>query len=174
VDLRFAPPDLRRLDEVRADALCLPFFAGEKPLRGTGGLVDWRLRGQISKLRVRGRVDGHEGERVLVPGRPLTSFDKLFLLGLGKEEGFGAARAEQACRTLFAMLDDCRVRTAAIVLPGRSTGVLDAEPALESFLRASSGAHEQDEVIVVDDADTHRGLQLLLERERRKARAVSG
>ena len=173
MDLRFAPPDSRKLDEMRADALVLPFFAEERPLRGPAGLIDWRLRGQLSKLRIRGRLTGRVNEQVLVPGRPLTSFDKIFLLGLGPEAELTPALAESACRRILSMLGQCLVRSAVVVLPGRSTGKLSAEAALEIFLRASAGHREQDGITVLEDADLHRALLLTLERERRKARAAS-
>jgi hypothetical protein len=174
VELRFAPPDPRRLDELRADALVLPYFAEERPLRGAAGIVDWRLRGQLSKLRLRGRLTGAPRERVLVPGRPLTTFDKVFLFGLGPEAALDAAGAELACRGILEMLDACLVRSVVLVLPGRSTGKLTAEIALESFLRASAGAHEQDAATLIEEAEQHRALHLVIERERRKARAASG
>jgi hypothetical protein len=174
VDLKFVAPDLRRLDELRAEALCLPFFEDERPFRGTSGLLDWRLRGQLSKLRIRGRIRGRPGEHVLLPGRPLTSFDKVFLIGLGPKSAFDDARGELACKEIVEILDACRARTAAIVLPGRALGLTSAERALECFLRASHGPHEQDEVTLVDEPDEHRAMQMLLERERRKARAAEG
>ena len=173
MELRFVAPDLRRLDELRADALVLPFFAEERPLRGAAGLIDWRLRGQLSRLRLRGRLTGAAFQRVLVPGRPLTSFDKIFLVGLGKEDEMVPARAEQACRVILEVLDHVLARSAALVLPGRSTGKVAADAALEVFLRASAGPHEQDSVAVVEDAELHRALHLTLERERRKARAAT-
>lgn len=174
MELRFAAPDPRRLDELRADALVLPFFAEERPLRGPAGMIDWRLRGQLSKLRLAGRLRGTAFERVLVPGKPLTSFDKVFLVGMGPEAELTPERAEAGCRVVLEMLDRCLVRSAAIVLPGRSTGKLAAETALEVFLHASSGPHEQDSVTIVEDAELHRPLALTLERERRKARAAAG
>ncbi len=119
-------------------------------------------------------MHGHAGERVLLPGRPLTSFEKVFLLGLGARDGFDDARGEAACLEIVAVLDACRARTAAIVLPGRALGIVTPERALEWFLRASHGPHEQDEITLVDDPDAHRGMQMVLERERRKARAADG
>jgi hypothetical protein len=173
VDVAFAPPDLRRLDELRADALVLPFFDDERPLRGSASLIDWRLRGQLSRLRLRGRLTGRAFERVLVPGRPLTGFDKVFLLGLGPPDAMNATHAEAACRAVFELLDQSLSRTAALVLPGRSSGVIEASAALEAFLRASQSPHEQDHVVVIEDGDTHHTLSLVVERERRKARAAS-
>jgi hypothetical protein len=111
---------------------------------------------------------------VLLPGRPLTSFDKVFLVGLGLRAAFDDARGLAACVEMVAILDACRARTAAMVLPGRAHGIVTAERAIEWFLRASHGPHEQDEVTLVDDADAHRGMQAVLERERRKARAAEG
>ncbi|MFO0680775.1 MAG: M17 family peptidase N-terminal domain-containing protein [Sandaracinus sp.] len=173
MELRFATPDTRRLDELRADALVLPFFAEERPMRGAAGLIDYRLRGQLSRLRIRGRLSGDPRERVLVPGKPLTSFDKIFLVGLGAEAAMTPASAELACRSIVAMLDACLARSVAMVLPGRSTGRLEPEVALEALIRASLGEHEQDTVTVIEEAEAHRALTLTVERERRKARAAA-
>lgn len=174
MELRFATPDTRRLDELRADALVLPFFAEERPMRGAAGLVDYRLRGQLSRLRIRGRLRGETHERVLVPGKPLTTFDKIFLVGLGEEAAMTPVSAEAACRSILAMLDGCLARSVAMVLPGRSTARLGPDVALEALIRASLGTHEQDTITVLEEAEVHRTLQLTLERERRKARAAAG
>ena len=42
--------DLAKWDEADRDALVLPIFADERPLRGAAGLCDWRLNGRLSRL----------------------------------------------------------------------------------------------------------------------------
>ena len=52
--IHFALPELAQLDELRCEALALPFFSDERPLRGALGLVDWRLCGMVSSLIIEG------------------------------------------------------------------------------------------------------------------------
>lgn len=171
MDVRFVQPDLRRLDSLKSEALSLPFFADERPLRGALGLVDWRLSGQISRLILRGRISGAAREKVLVPARPKLPFEKLFLFGLGQREAFDETVFEEAVRQLLDTLSRARVRASVCALPGRSLGLLEPERAMELFLRISGPALEQDEITLVEDAEAQKVMGPVVERERRRASA---
>ncbi len=174
MDVRFVPPDLRRLDTLKSEALSLPLFSDERPLRGALGLVDWRLCGQISRLILRGRVTGEAFEKVLVPARPKLPFDKLFLFGLGPREGFDEAVFEEATRRMLDTLSRARVRSSVWALPGRPFGSIAPVPAMERFLRlASAGAErEHDEITLIEDAEAQKEMAPVVARERRRARAA--
>lgn len=58
MEVSFVVPDLRRLDELKSEAIALAFFEDERPLRGAMGLLDWRLCGALSRLILRGRASG--------------------------------------------------------------------------------------------------------------------
>ena len=171
MDVRFVQPDLRRFDELKSEALSLPFFADERPLAGALGLVDWRLAGQISRLILRGRISGAPGERVLVPARPKLPFEKLFLFGLGHRASFDEAVFESSVRTLFETLGKAHVRASVCALPGRAVGLVAPERAMELFLRLSGPEPEQDEITLVEDTEAQKVMAPIVERERRRARA---
>ena len=175
MDVRFVPPDLRRLDALKGEALSLPFFADERPLRGALGLVDWRLCGELSRLLVRGRVSGVEGEKVLVPARPKLPFDKLFLFGLGPRESFDEAVFERAIRTMFDTLSRAKVRSSVWVLPGRPFELIAPVRAMELFIQLAGppAEDEHDEITLVEDPDAHKTMAPVVDRERRRVRAES-
>jgi hypothetical protein len=182
LDLRFVAPDLRALDALKCDAIALPFFEDERPLRGAAGLADWRMCGRISRLLLRGRVRGARGERVLVPARPRLSCEKLFLFGLGARASFDDSVFAAAIADMLETLDGVHARNAAIALPGRSLEVLAPERAIELFFAAladdqrARGARgnrlDHDELTVIDDLDAQRAMIPVLERARRRARAL--
>src|SRR5690349_4139868 len=95
--LAFVSPELQRWDQLveldgrRPEALLLPFFSDERPLRGAAGLADWRLCGRLSKLLEGGRVVGAFGESTLLPGR-LLPFEKVVLYGVGPSKQFDEGR----------------------------------------------------------------------------------
>ena len=171
MDVHFVPPDLRRLDALRSEALSIPFFEDERPLAGTLGLVDWRLSGFVSRLILRGRISGRPGETVLVPARPRLSFEKLFLLGLGPRAHFDENVLREGIARMLETLTEARVRASVLVLPGRVLGLIGPVRAMEIFLEVAATQTEHDDVTLVEEADAQRAMEPVVERERRRARA---
>lgn len=172
MDVRFITPDLPQLDTLRSEALSAAFFEDERPLRGALGRVDWRLCGQLSRLLLQGRIDGRIGERVLVPVRRKLPFEKLFLFGLGPRADFDDARMGDTLDVMLTVLDRARVRASALVLPGRSLSLIAPVLAMETFLRVAATHPEHDEVTLVEEAEAHKDMLPVVERERRRARAL--
>lgn len=171
MEVRFVPPELRRLDKLRCEALALSFFEDDRPLVGTAGLVDWRLGGMLSKLLLRGRLTGARGEVALLPPRPRLPLHKLFLFGLGARSGFDAARQREAIDLMLTTLAKARVRTSAVALPGRAEHLAEAGPSMAIFLELAAGHTEHDEVTLVETPEAQREMEPVLEQERRRARA---
>jgi hypothetical protein len=183
VDVHFAQPDLASLDQLKTETLCLPLFTDERPLRGAPGLVDWRLCGRISELLMSGKMRGELGEAVLMPARPRLTPERLLWLGAGPRAELDEARVRQFVREVMERLVKLRVRTSAIVLPGRadelgsragtrvSTRVEPAR-AMEWFLEESSHfAEHVDEMTLLDSHEAQRAMQPLVDRARRRALA---
>src|SRR5260221_14536712 len=100
----FLKPELAKWDalaEAREppELLVAPFFADERPLRGTGGLVDWRLCGRLSRLLAARRVTGALGETPLLPAGGL-GFGKGVLYGPRPPDGFDQPRFPEAAGPL--------------------------------------------------------------------------
>jgi len=162
--IAFVPPDLRRLDQLRCDVLALSFFQPERPLRGAAGLVDWRLCGRLSRLQAGSRLTGASGEVTLLPPRPRLPFDKLLLLGLGAPEAFDEAAYVEALRRTFAALSSMRTHSVAMALPGRVTGNIPADRALTALLDLAPAAEDQDELVLIEDAESQKVMAPLLAR----------
>jgi hypothetical protein len=116
------------------DALVLPFFSDERPLRGAAGLCDFRLCGRLSRMLLGGRVQGAFGETTLFPPGRRLPFPRLLLFGLGATSSFDEAVARKAACQIAAMTRRLAISRYAVAPPGRSTGRLSARRALELFL----------------------------------------
>ncbi len=171
MDVRFVPLDLARIDALRDEAVALPFFEDERPLRGAAGLCDWRLCGRLSRVLRSGRVTGALGEVTLVPVRPRLPFDKMLLVGAGASEGFDAARSRAVMARVFEVAAGLRLRNLVLSLPGRATGAAAPGEAMRWFLEGVGEAGIE-EVTVLDDAEAQRLMSPLVEAERRRARAA--
>lgn len=172
MDVRFVPLDLARVGALRYEAVALPFFEDERPLRGAAGLCDWRLCGRLSRLLLAGRVTGALGEVTLLPARPALPFDKMLLFGAGGSGGFDAARFAAVSSRLFEVVEGLRLRNLVLSLPGRSTGSASPGDAIRWFLEAAAGREGVEEVIVLDDLDAQKVMLPVVEAERRRARAA--
>jgi len=173
VDVKFVAPELKLLDDINCEALAIPFFMEERPLKGVFGLIDWRLCGLISRSIVRKRIEGSFKECILIPGRPRIGVEKLFLFGLGHEEAFDESVLETISEYILQTFTAVGVRNSAMVLPGRATETIDPERAIEVFLQVAGSHEEHDVVIVVEPETAQQRMAVVVERERRKARARS-
>jgi hypothetical protein len=171
VDVRFVSPDLRHLDEVRAEAMALPLFEGERPLRGAIGLVDWRLCGALARAVHAERFHGRSGERLLLSGRPKLPFEKIFVYGVGPRDSFDEQAFSEAVAGLFEALCRARVRTSLCLLPGREAALTPPTEAMELFLGALGEGAEHDEVTLIEEPEAQKEMTPVVERAKRRARA---
>lgn len=171
MDVRFVAPQLKLLDDINCEALAVPFFVEERPLKGAFGLLDWRLCGLLSRMMVRKRINGSFKECVLIPGRPRVGMEKLFLFGLGHEEAFDESVLQTISDYILQTFTAVGVRTSAMVLPGRASDRIEPERAIELFLQVAESHEEHDVVIVVEPEAAQQRMAPVVERERRKARA---
>jgi hypothetical protein len=171
VDIHFVLPEIRHLDRLKSEAISLPFFSDERPLRGALGLVDWRMCGRISKLLLAGRIDGSRDEITLVPARPRLTFEKVFLFGLGPRAQFDGEAYARTTAQMLETLTRARVRASALVLPGRPLGLVDPITAMESFLHIAGQHPEHDDVTLLEGLEAQKEMAPIVERERRRARA---
>jgi Cytosol aminopeptidase family, N-terminal domain len=169
MDLRFCPTDMGSLSELKTEALCLPFYRDERPLRGPAGLVDFRLCGKVSKLIAGGRMAGDLGEAVLMPARPRLSAERLVWIGAGLASELGEPRFRELVKDVLVRLSNLRVRAAALSLPGRVRGQIEAVAAIDWFLEEARGFSERlDELTLLEPADAARLMQPRVDRARRR------
>ncbi|MBE7451637.1 MAG: hypothetical protein HS111_22920 [Kofleriaceae bacterium] len=146
--LSLLPLDLARWDEGRHDALLLPIFSDERPLRGAAGLADWRLCGRLTRLLKQGRLRGERGETLMMPPGRRLGFTRLMLFGVGASAGYGDAEVRKDVRWMRDVALAAGVSDFALEAPGRATGLIGARRALE---------------IVLDETDAGDGAVLLID-----------
>ena len=143
--------DLAKWDEADRDALLLPFFADERPLRGAAGLADWRLCGRLTRLLKAGRASGARGETVMLPPGRRLRFQKVVLFGLGDAKGYDDERFRRDVRRIRAVADRAGITEFAIQVPGRASGLIGARRALELWLDEASKDGRDADVTLIDD-----------------------
>lgn len=163
----FVAPDLRRLDALRTDALALPLHEGEVPLPDLRGLIDWRLCGALSRLAIRGRLRGDDGETLLMPVGARFPFQRLLVFGLGPIRRLDPDEVAGATGRMLDTLARLRVHAAALALPGRPFGGGDPILAAETLLQLAPHFPDLDEITLVESTQAQRLIGTALDVGRR-------
>lgn len=172
MDLRFLPPELRRLDEANVELCACTIWSDERPMRGFADLLDWRLGGRLSALLKADFVRGDAGETLLVPGKPHLPFEKVLVMGLGPRAGFDESAFRESILRLARTLERLRVRRAVLELPGRATDAIDPERAITLTLDSVGTSPEHDAWWLVDTPSAQKRIEVRAADERRRVRAI--
>jgi len=128
------------IDRARADLAIVCFASTDRPLRGAAGRADWRLCGRLSKLIAAGRVAGHAGEAVLLPGGGGLRAPLLLALGLGPGAPLGPAAAAAFARDAVGRGLALRAAALALALPPGELGDLALRLRLEAVVTGAGEA----------------------------------
>ena len=132
--LSVLPLDLSRWDEAKRDALILPVFKDDKPLRGAAGLADWRLCGKLSRLLRSNRATAESGEAMLLPPGRRLRFSRILWFGLGDAKGYTDQRFKKDLAWIVDVVSKANVSDWAMQAPGRASGLIGARRAVEIML----------------------------------------
>lgn len=102
-----------------SDSLVLvcSMFEDQRPLTGTVGALDWRLRGFLSRFVKAGRIEGRQNEVVYIPFKHHNTIRHLVLVGLGKHqtaENSGEEFSGELLKKLAATISNMKFKRVAI------------------------------------------------------------
>ncbi len=132
--------ELGPIERARADLVIVSFCSTDRPLRGAAGRADWRLCGRLSRLIASGRVEGHAGEAVLLPGGGGLRAPLLLALGRGPSASLGPAAAAAFARDAVGRGLGLRAATLALALPGGELPELALRQRLEAIVAGAGEA----------------------------------
>jgi hypothetical protein len=146
---QFAPARLKDLDALTGDLLVVSMFEEDRPPQGLAGLVDWRMDGLISRLRLKavspalpnphfhGLVmrpfAARELEKLLFPPGRKLPFSAVLVLGLGARTRYDANRYRAAVKEIISSLSLMRTRSVTLELPAWERCALPARRACDAF-----------------------------------------
>jgi hypothetical protein len=129
-----------RAERVVADLLVAPFFAGERPLRGAAGRVDWRLCGLLSQQMVTGAIRGEPDEAVLVLSSGRLKSPRVLLVGLPARERLDDSDLSACTRAGLERAVALRAGRVALALPAEARSGLSASRSAVAALTGAADA----------------------------------
>ena len=163
--IEFVDKDLTALDERQGDILVLTVFLDERPLEGLAGLVDWRLRGALSKWFIGGFATGAWGERVLYPVDGRMSFNSILLFGLGNRTEHRADRALAVASAAIESAESLNAKSLTCGLFGLTELPSPLPRTGRQLLELLRGAQELERVTIVSSLKEREVLVSQLESE---------
>ena len=162
--LSLLPMDLARWDEAAHDALLLPIFSDERPLRGAAGLADWRLCGKLSRLVHANRASADSGETIMLPPGRRLKFTRLLWFGLGDARAYNDERFRKDLTWILTVVRKAGITEWVTQAPGRASGLIGARRAIEIMLEEPAMADHN--VTLLEDPAGQKDIAELLRSQR--------
>jgi hypothetical protein len=106
-----------RIDVQECDILVTGFFQDERPLKGSGGWVDWRLNGMLSRFLIERRLTGDWQEATLIPSQGRVMSRIILLLGLGQVKEYSYLRLRELSPFLLETLKKLNTSNICLSFP---------------------------------------------------------
>jgi len=137
------------VDLQECELLVTGFFQDERPLKGTSGLIDWRLNGMLSHLLKEGKMTGEWQETTLIPSYGRVIPQLILFLGLGKVRDYSTLRLRDLSPRLFQTLRNLKSSKVCLSFPSNERYKVDcgksAEVLLEGMADRFNSESSQDE-----------------------------
>jgi len=174
---QFVPVRMRDIDTLEGGLVAVALFDDDRPPGGLAGLVDWRMDGLISRIRVttvypdmqnphyKGLALGPFGaglaEKLLFPAGRLLPFFRILVVGMGSRKGYNSQRYKAVVEAVVGSASSLRVDKLTLRLPGWKAAGLPARRACDIFVSKlmsvkSAGEHIPGHICFVENLE-HQG-----------------
>jgi hypothetical protein len=126
------------VDLQECELLVTGFFQDERPLKGTSGLIDWRMNGTISPLVKEGKMTGEWQEATLIPSHGRVIPPLILLLGLGRVKDYSTLRLRDLFPRLFETLRNLKSSKVCLSFPSNGKYNVDCGKSAEVLLEGMS------------------------------------
>ena len=124
------------IDLQECDALVTGFFQDERPLRGSSGLMDWRLNGTISRFLIEKRMTGDWKETTLIPSEGRIMSKMILFLGMGSVIEYSYLRLREIFPYLLGTLMKLKTSRVCLSLPYEESYNVDCGKLAEVFIES--------------------------------------
>lgn len=143
------------LDEVPGRVVLTTFFEDTRPLKGSTGLVDWRLNGRLSDLILQGRIGGHFAESLIMPSQGRLAASDILLFGLGATSDLSEQKFDQGFSIVIDKLALLKSHEVVVSFGDFAKDFMGWRAILRSFMAsmaAKLGDREDLQVICTEDS----------------------
>jgi hypothetical protein len=154
---------LQDIKKLETEALIVGFYENVRPLKGLAGELDWLLCGSLSNLIIKNKLSGSLGDVALLTSRGKVPAKKIFMVGLGPQEGLTPASLRSAARTAVFSALGAGVKNAAVEYVQPSHMPYEAGvPALQAGMSEGAGGRSIDIALLAPDVTAYEKISRLM------------
>lgn len=139
------------VDEVPSGLSLMTVFENIRPLKGSVGMIDWRLNGGLSQLIYASRFKGQRGEALLMPTRGRLESQELMLLGMGDSEKITELTIPQILHLMVEKLLLKKCYSFCLSLSDLTPGMFEWRNTVRLFISMLSGRSEEMFITLIED-----------------------
>lgn len=132
------------IDEVPGRMILATFCEDQRPLKGSVGLIDWRMNGKLSDLILNNRINGEFSDALMMPTQGRLTAKEVLLFGLGKNSQLSEERFEQIFPVMVQKLVKLKSRDLALTLGDLARDFMGWRTLLRSFVGSLVTQHGKD------------------------------
>lgn len=140
------------IDEVPGNVILATFFEDVRPLKGSSGLIDWRLNGRLSELILQGRISGHFSESLIMPSQGRLSSREILVFGLGESGQLDEKKFEDGLSVMIDKLTRLKSGEIVISFGDFAKDFMGWRTLLRSFTNTLSQKHQDVQVVCAENA----------------------
>lgn len=137
------------IDEAPGRMVLATFCEDQRPLKGSVGLIDWRLNGKVSDLILKNHITGEFADSLMMPSQGRLVAKEILLFGLGKQGQLSEERFEQIFPLLIQKVIKLKSRDLALTLGDLSKDFMGWRTLLRSFVGSLALQHGRDDYRVL-------------------------
>lgn len=141
----------KTIDEVSSQLALVTTFEDVRPLKGSAGLVDWRLNGKLSRFFVQKKMKGDKGEALLMPTRGRLDSTELLVLGMGPKSKLQDSETPHIINSIVERLLMKKSRSFCLSISDLIPGMFEWRNAVRLFISMISGRGEEMKITLVED-----------------------
>lgn len=141
----------KSIDEIPSHLALVTTYEDIRPLKGSAGLVDWRLNGKLSRLFVQKKMLGSKGEALLMPLRGRMDATELLVLGMGVKTQVNDSDTPHIINAIVERLMMKKSNSFCLSISDLIPGMFEWRNAVRLFVSMISGRGENMNVTLVED-----------------------
>lgn len=141
----------KTIDEIPSQLALITTFEDVRPLKGSAGLVDWRLNGKLSNFFIHRKLQGSKGEALLMPARGRLDSSELLVLGMGPKTAMQDSDTPHIINNIVEKLMMKKSHSFCLSISDLVPGMFEWRNAVRLFVSMLSGRDEQMHITLVED-----------------------
>ena len=139
------------IDQIESELALVTTFEDIRPLKGTAGLIDWRLNGKLSRIILHSKFSGLKGGALLMPASGRLDSKEILILGAGSRREMNEQEISPFLHFMVEKLFLKKTKSFSLSLSDLMPGMFEWRNSVRLFVSMISDYPEDLVVTLIED-----------------------